>query len=100
MTLAASLISHFIRAGVETRLITIPATNSMTGGEIRDSASAMRILTRCFISSRESRRRRMRTSGATFAGSSDDPFLIVIASASRAPHLNARAAEFITLEEL
>jgi hypothetical protein len=31
---------------------------------------------------------------------SDDPFLIVIASASRAPHLKGRAAEFIALEEL
>ena len=30
----------------------------------------------------------------------DDPFLIVIASASNASHLDARAAEFITFEDL
>ena len=31
---------------------------------------------------------------------SDDPFLIVIASASRATHLKGRVAEFIALEEI
>jgi uncharacterized protein (DUF58 family) len=101
VTLAASLISHFIRAGVETRLITVPTPDSITGGN--DSGFGMgnahsykmfyqlaRIAPATEADVGRDRR----------AAQSDDLFLIVIGSASRASHLNARAAEFITFEEL
>src|SRR5215475_6251202 len=101
VTLAASLISHFIRAGVETRLITIPEPDSTTG--MSDSGFGVGN-----AHSYKMYYQLARIAPATGAdverdaqpAPSDDPFLIVIASASRAPHLNRRAAEFIALEEI
>ena len=100
VTLAASLISHFIRAGVETRLITVLAPDSTTGGSDSGFGVGNAHSYKMFY-------QLARIAPATEAdvgrdpspARSDDPFLIVIASASRAPHLNGRAAEFIALEE-
>lgn len=101
VTLAASLISHFIRAGIETRLITLTAPDSTNGGSDSGFGVGNAHSYKMFY-------QLARIAPATEAdvGSdpspvrSDDPFLIVIASASRAPHLNWRAAEFIVLEEI
>jgi uncharacterized protein (DUF58 family) len=103
VTLAASLISHFIRAGVETRLITIPAPDSITGGN--DSGFGMG-----YAHSYKMFYQLARIAPATEAdvccdpapARPDDPFLIIIASASRVSHFNGRShrAEFIKLEEL
>jgi uncharacterized protein (DUF58 family) len=105
VTLAASLISHFVRAGVEMRLITIPAigpaANSTTGGD--DSGFG--------VGSAHSYKMFYQLARITPAAESDfgrdlslslfdDRLLIVIASASNASHLDERAAEFITFEEL
>ena len=101
--MAASLISHFIRAGVETRLITIPAPDSITGGNDSGFGMGNAHSYKMFY-------QLARIAPATEAdvwcdpapARPDDPFLIVIASASRVSHLNGRSrrAEFIKLEEL
>jgi uncharacterized protein (DUF58 family) len=101
VTLAASLISHFIRAGVETRLVTVPASDSTIG--VNDSGFGVGN-----AHSYKMYYQLAQIAPATEAyverhaqpAPSDDPFLIVIASASRAPHLKSRAAEFIALEEI
>ena len=101
VTLAASLISQFISAGVETRLITFLASDSTTGGSDSGFGVGNAHSYKMFY-------QLARIAPATEADvgrdpspvRSDDPFLIVIASASRAPHLNWRAAEFIVLEEI
>jgi uncharacterized protein (DUF58 family) len=101
VTLTASLISHFIRAGVEMRLITVPAADSMTGGDDSGFGVGSTHSYKMFY-------QLTRIAPATNADSGcdpsltqcDDPFLIVIASALKASHSDARAAEFITFEEL
>jgi uncharacterized protein (DUF58 family) len=101
VTLAASLISYFIRAGVETRLITLSAPDSTNGGSDSGFGVGNAHSYKMFY-------QLARIAPAAEAdvvrdpspARSDDPFLIVIASASRAPHLNGRAAEFIALEEI
>jgi len=101
VTLAASLISHFIRAGVETRLITIPAPDSTT--DVSDSGFGVgnaHSYKMFYQLARIEPATEADVARDTQTAPSDDPFLIVIASASRAQHLNGRAAEFIALEEI
>jgi uncharacterized protein (DUF58 family) len=103
VTLAASLISHFIRAGVETRLITITANDSITGGNDSGFGIGNAHSYKMFY-------QLARIAPATEAdvgrepspARPDDPFLIVIASAARVSHMDGRSrrAEFIKLEEL
>jgi uncharacterized protein (DUF58 family) len=101
VTLAASLISHFIRAGVEMRLVTIPAADSTAGEADSGFGVGAAHSYRMFY-------QLARIAPATAAdfgrdpslAGCDDPFLIVIASASNASRLDARAAEFITFEDL
>jgi uncharacterized protein (DUF58 family) len=101
VTMAASLVSHFIRAGVETRLITIPEPDSTTGMSDSGFGVGNAHSYKMFY-------QLARIAPATEAdvdrdaqpAPSDDPFLIVIASASSAMRLNGRAAEFIALEEI
>jgi uncharacterized protein (DUF58 family) len=101
VTLTASLISHFIRAGVEMRLVTVPAADSMTGGDDSGFGVGSAHSYKMFY-------QLARIAPATDADLArdpslarcDDPFLIVIASASNASHLDARVAEFINFEEL
>ncbi|HEU0172632.1 MAG TPA: DUF58 domain-containing protein [Blastocatellia bacterium] len=101
VALAASLISHFFRAGVELRLITIPVTDSMAGENDSGFGMGKAHSYKMFY-------QLARIAPATEADIGrdpsparfDDPFLIVIASASSPSHLNARAAELITFEEL
>ncbi|MBO0727178.1 MAG: DUF58 domain-containing protein [Blastocatellia bacterium] len=101
VTLAASLISHFIRAGVEMRLITIQGANSMAAGNdsgfgLGNSHSYKMFYQLARIAPAPEADIGRDPSPAR----PDDPFLIVIASASSPSHLNERAAEFITFEEL
>ncbi|HZF37697.1 MAG TPA: DUF58 domain-containing protein, partial [Blastocatellia bacterium] len=101
VTLAASLISQFIRAGVEMRLITIPVTDSIIGGNdsgfgIGNAHSYKMFYQLALIAPVTEADVGRDPSPAR----SDDPFLIVIASASSASHSDAGAAEFITFEEL
>jgi uncharacterized protein (DUF58 family) len=101
VTLAASLISHFIRAGVETRLVTVPAPDSTTavgdsGFGVGNAHSYKMFYQLALIAPATEADVERDAQPAP----SDDPFLIVIASASRAPYLNGRAAEFIALEEI
>ncbi|HEV2667377.1 MAG TPA: DUF58 domain-containing protein, partial [Blastocatellia bacterium] len=101
VTLAASLISHFICAGVETRLITVPAPESITGGNDSGFGIGKAHSYKMFYQLARIAPATEPDVGRDQAPArSDDPFLIVIASASRASHLNWRATEFITLEEL
>jgi uncharacterized protein (DUF58 family) len=103
VTLAASLISHFIHAEVETRLITVSLTDSITGGN--DSGYGMGA-----AHSYKMFYQLARITPAIEAdiernpslARSDDPLLIMIAAASHASYLNRRArqAEFINLEDL
>jgi uncharacterized protein (DUF58 family) len=101
VTLAASLISHFIRAGVETRLITIPARDSITPGNdtgfgIGDAHSYKMFYQLARIAPATEA-----DVGSYQAPSRpDDPLLIVIASASRGSRLNGRATEHINFEDL
>jgi uncharacterized protein (DUF58 family) len=101
VTLAASLISYFIRAGVETRLITLPAPDSTNGRSDSGFGVGSTHSYKMFY-----QLARIAPAAEADAGCdqsparSDDPFLIAIASASRAPHLNGQAAEFIALEEI
>src|SRR5262249_42482941 len=107
VTLAASLISHFARAGAETRLITVPITDSMKGPTtgIDDSGFG--------IGNAHSYKMfyqlaRLAPAPDTDLGRghewarSDERFLIVIASGAGASHLNqsAGSVEFINYEEL
>lgn len=101
VTLAASLISHFIRDGVETRLITVPARDSTTGGN--DSGFGMGNMhgyKMFYQLARVEQATEEDVGRDPLPARPDDPFLIMIASASRASHLNAGAAEFIALEGL
>jgi len=101
VTLAASLISHFICAGVETRLITVPAPDSITVGN--DSGFGMgnaHSYKMFYQLARIAPVTEMDVGRDPAPARSDDPFLIVIASASRASHLHGRATEFINFEEL
>jgi uncharacterized protein (DUF58 family) len=101
VTLAASLISHFIRAGVETRLITAPAPESTTGMSDSGFGVGNAHSYKMFYQLARIAPATEADSGCALAPvRSDDPFLIVLASASRAPQLNGRAAEFIALEEI
>ncbi len=101
VTLAASLISHFIRAGVETRLITLPAPVSTNGGNDSGFGMGAAHSYRMFY-------QLARIAPAAGADAMSDPplarmddhLLIVIAATSRASYLNGRAVEFISLEEL
>ncbi|MGH9754392.1 MAG: DUF58 domain-containing protein [Blastocatellia bacterium] len=103
VTLAASLISHFIRAGVETRLITLPVADSIAAGNDSGFGMGNAHSYKMFY-------QLARIAPTTEADigrdpsltRSDDPLLIVIASASRLSHLDAHArrAEFINLEDL
>src|SRR5262245_42292339 len=101
VTLAASLISHFIRAGVETRLVTVPAPDSTTG--VSDSGFGVGNAHSYKMYYQLARIAPATDADSDFAPApalSDDPFLIAIASASRAPQLNGPATEFIALEEI
>jgi hypothetical protein len=101
VTLTASLISHFIRAGVEMRLLTVPALDSMAGGDDSGFGIGNTHSYKMFY-----QLARIAPAVETDVGRdpllarTDDPFLIVIASAANASHLGARAAEFIAFEEL
>jgi uncharacterized protein (DUF58 family) len=100
VTLTASLISHFIRAGVEMRLITIPAIDSMAGGDDSGFGIGNTHSYKMFYQLARIAPSAADVGRDPLLARSDDPFLIVIASASNPSHLGARAAEFITFEEL
>jgi uncharacterized protein (DUF58 family) len=103
VTLAASLISHFIRAGVETRLITITAPDSITGGNDSGFGIGKAHSYKMFYQlARIAPAVETEIEPDPPPASYDNQFQIVIASASRVSHLNGRArpADFINLEEL
>jgi len=109
--LAASLISHFVRSGAETRLITVPITDSMKGpitgpttgmddsgfgmGNAHSYKMFYQLARLAPAPGAELRR-------VSEWARSDERFLIVIASGAGASHLNQRAGsvEFINYEEL
>jgi uncharacterized protein (DUF58 family) len=103
VTLAASLIKHFIRSGFETRMITIPAPDSITG--VNDSGFGMgnaHSYKMFYQLARIAPAVETEIEPDPPPASYDNQFQIVIASASRVSHLNGRArpADFINLEEL
>jgi uncharacterized protein (DUF58 family) len=101
VTLTASLIAYFIRAGVEMRLITVPATDSKAGGDDSGFGVGNAHSYRMFYQlARIAPATEADFGGDPLLARYDDPFLIVIASASNASNLDARAAEFITFEGL
>ncbi|HEY6403079.1 MAG TPA: DUF58 domain-containing protein [Blastocatellia bacterium] len=101
VTLAASLISHFLRSGVEMRLITVPAADSTIHGDDSGFGVGNAHSYRMYY-----QLARIEPAPESAAGRepslarSEDPFLIVIGSASKVSHLESRAAEFITFEDL
>jgi uncharacterized protein (DUF58 family) len=101
VTLAASLISHFLRCGVEMRLITVPGADSATCGADSGfgvgNAHAYRMY---YQLARIEPVTEPEAGRDPFLARSEDPFLIVIGSASKVSHLEARAAEFITFDDL
>ncbi|HEY8460090.1 MAG TPA: DUF58 domain-containing protein, partial [Blastocatellia bacterium] len=101
VTLAASLISYFLRAGVEMRLITVPAADSAAGGDDSGFGVGKGHSYRMYYQlARIEPATEADLGRAPWPARSDDPLLIVIASASNAYHLEARAAEVITFEDL
>jgi len=107
--LAASLISHFARAGAETRLITVPITYSMKGPTTGIDDSGFGIgNAHSYKMFYQLARLAPAPAPDTDLGRdhewarSDERFLIVIASGAGASHLNQRAGsvEFINYEEL
>jgi uncharacterized protein (DUF58 family) len=101
VTLAASLISHFIRAGVEMRLITIHGINPAAGGNDSGFGLGNAHSYKMFYQlARIAPAPEADIGRDPSPARPDDPFMIVIASASSASLRNERAAEFITFEEL
>ncbi|HKE03779.1 MAG TPA: DUF58 domain-containing protein [Blastocatellia bacterium] len=107
--LAASLISHFARAGAETRLITVPITYSMKGPTTGIDDSGFGIgNAHSYKMFYQLARLAPAPAPDTDLGRdhewarSDERFLIVIASGAGASRLNPRAGsvEFINYEEL
>ncbi|MGE0130908.1 MAG: DUF58 domain-containing protein [Blastocatellales bacterium] len=106
VTLAASLISHFIREGAETRLITDSITDSITGEDDSGFGLGRAHSYKMFYQLA----RLAPVTDADGAGEPDGPradnhfgqFRIVIASGARNSHWNRRAGstEFINFEEL
>jgi uncharacterized protein (DUF58 family) len=103
VTLAASLISHFARAGAETRLITVQITDSKTG---RDDSGFGLGNSHSYRMYYQLARIAPATSPDIGRDSSrppdDTPFLIVISSCAAASDWNHRAGsvEFVNLEDL
>lgn len=103
VTLAASLIAHFIRAGVETRLIILPVTDSTADGNDSGFGMGNAHSYKMFYQLAQIAPTTEADIGRDPSlARPDDPLLIVIASAARLSHLDARArrAEFINLEDL
>jgi len=111
VTLTASLLSHFLRSGAETRLITVPVTDSMNGaapGPITGMDDSGFGMGNSHSYKMFYQLARLAPAPDTDLGRepewdrSDERFLIVIASGAGASHLNqrARAVEFINFEGL
>jgi len=111
VALAASLLSHFARAGAETRLISLPITDSING----PGAGPLIGMDDSGFGMGNSHSYKMfyqlaRLAPAPDTDAAHDPewdrsdgrFMIVIASGAGASHLNqrARSVEFINYEEL
>jgi uncharacterized protein (DUF58 family) len=103
VTLAASLISHFVSDGAETRLITVQVTDSKTGrddsGFGLGNSHSYRMLYQLARIALAPAPDIGRDSSRPY---DDAPFLIVIASCAGASNWNHRAGsvEFINLEDL
>ncbi|HKQ72983.1 MAG TPA: DUF58 domain-containing protein [Blastocatellia bacterium] len=111
VTLAASLLSHFVRAGAETRLITVPITGSMNGAisgptpgtdDSGFGAGNTHFYKMFYQLARLAPAPDTNVRRDPERSRSDERFLIVISSGAGASHLNqgARSVEFINFEEL
>jgi len=102
VTLAASLISHFVRAGAETRLITNPKTGEEDSGFGLGNSHSYKMFYQLARLAPEPDADGARAPSPAQTGDLSGQFVIVIGSGARGSRLNQRAcsAELINFEDL